>query len=50
MRTTQKRDEMVARVRSACRTLYLSGAVGDLCGEGGTVQQVRFLLPRDEIL
>ena len=44
MRTTQKRDDVNARVRAACRTLYLSGAVGDMCEKSGTFQQVQFML------
>lgn len=44
MRATQKREEVTARIRTASRKLYLSGAVGDLCEKSGTFQQVQFML------
>ena len=44
MRTTQKREEVIARIRTAARKLYLSGALGDLCESSGTLQQMQFIL------
>ena len=44
MRTTQKRDDVNARVRAAARKLYLSGALGDLCETQGTMQQAEFMM------
>ena len=44
MRITHKREEVIVRIRAAARKLYLSGSLGDLCENNGTLQQTLFMM------
>lgn len=44
MRMIQKREMINTRIRTAARKLYLSGAIGDLCENSGTLQQTQFMM------
>ena len=44
MMTPKMRDELNLEVRAACRRLYLSSAIPDMCEKEGTPKQAEFIL------